>query len=132
MNVSNPLPPSTTRMRCGVNCSLRTTSNVCTGRPATSPPGLLVDLIDYTSGDLPVAGYRASTLAPNLGCQSVVSSAPNRSDVVANLPVRQFPADILADHQASDLERSQRTEYLRGRQPGCDADLIGGGPAPRG
>ena len=38
MKVSKPSPPSTTRVRCGVTCSVRTTSNVCTGRPATFPP----------------------------------------------------------------------------------------------
>ena len=60
-NVSNPLPPSTTRMMCGVSLSLRSTSKVCTGRPATVPPNWadrsLASLINYTSAADSVAGY---------------------------------------------------------------------------
>ena len=54
-------------MRCGVNCSLRTTSNVCTGRPATVPPDscgrFMANLIEDTSATEKVAGYLASTPA---------------------------------------------------------------------
>lgn len=61
LNVSNPSPPRMTRMRCGANCSLPTTLNVCIGRPATSLPALLANLTDYTSTDDGVVGYDRRT-----------------------------------------------------------------------
>ena len=103
-----PLTTGATQTRCGVNCSLRTTSNVCT-RTSCHCCSKTLGADRFISR--PHRGYERDRRGGGLPCQHAVDGV--------NLPESQFPRPP-STRQTRELQHRKRTQHLRRWRTGRD------------